>query len=425
MSLIRTSALNGVAVAVRMATALVLNKILALLVGPAGYAIIGQFQNVLSVVITFATGAVNTGVTKATAQYHEDTVRQIRLWRTAATVVLACSVGIAILLALFSEYLAQALLGDEDLQSVLVWTSLGLVPISLNALLLAILNGLKDVKRYIICNIAGSILSLFLTGILAWRYGLEGALIALSLNQAVIVLVTIWQVRSCDWYRPREWIGAIDKAELRGLGGFALMAATTALVGPLSQLFVRQVLIDRFGIESAGYWDAMWRISTIYLAFITTTLTLYYLPRIAEIRSWPEMSNELIYVLARVTPVAVALSLTIYILRDFITIALFSRDFEPMAQLFAWQLTGDVLKITAWIFAFLMIGRGLFLAFILTEILTGAVFIASVLYFTKIFGLEGVAVAHCFNYGVYLCVVSYVTIGTKARRGKLLSPPSA
>ncbi|MFO5718687.1 O-antigen translocase, partial [Klebsiella pneumoniae] len=73
------------------ATAMGLNKVLAVLVGPAGYALIGQFQNLLTVVITFATGAVNTGVTKATAEYHDDPERRRRLWRTSATTVLLAS----------------------------------------------------------------------------------------------------------------------------------------------------------------------------------------------------------------------------------------------------------------------------------------------------------------------------------------------
>ena len=45
MTLVKTSLLNSIAVAVRVASAMVLNKILSVYVGPMGYAIIGQFQN--------------------------------------------------------------------------------------------------------------------------------------------------------------------------------------------------------------------------------------------------------------------------------------------------------------------------------------------------------------------------------------------
>ena len=48
MSLVKTSILNGIAVAVRMAATLVVNKLAATFVGPAGFAMIGQFQNALT-----------------------------------------------------------------------------------------------------------------------------------------------------------------------------------------------------------------------------------------------------------------------------------------------------------------------------------------------------------------------------------------
>lgn len=420
MSLIRTSALNGVAVVVRMGTAMGLNKVLALLVGPSGYALIGQFQNLLSVVTTFATGAVNTGVTKATAEYRDDRERQQRLWRTAATVVVTASVVAATLIAIFSRQLSTTFLGGPQYTIVLIWAAISIVPISLNALLLAILNGLKDVQRYVTTNIAGSIISLILTGALAWYRGLEGALIALSLNQAVVIVVTLLQVRRCAWFEPRLWFGALDRRELRGLGGYTLMAATTALVGPTSLLLVRNILVDQFGLAYAGYWDAMWRISTLYLTLITTTLTLYYLPRIAELRTWAELRAELRLVLSVVVPSVSILALALYLARGLVISLLFSRSFAPMETLFAWQLAGDVLKTTAWLFAFLMVGRGLVVAFIVTEIMAAVVFTVGTLVFTRWFGFPGVAMAHLVNYAVYLIVVTAITIGTPARRARLL-----
>jgi PST family polysaccharide transporter len=406
MSLIRTSALNGVATAVRMATAIGLNKVLALLVGPTGYAVIGQFQNMFSVVTTFATGAVNTGVTKGTAAYGDNPDRQRALWRTAATVVLGTSLTAAILVAAFSRPLSEAFLGGPERAGVLVWAAISIVPISLNALLLAILTGLKDVRRYVTSNIAGSILSLILTGTLTWYRGLEGALIALSLNQAVVIVVTL---------------GALDRRELRGLGGYTLMSATTALVGPTSLLMVRNILVGRFGLAYAGYWDAMWRISTIYLTLITTTLTLYYLPRIAELRDWDELRAELRHVLKIVVPAVAGLALALFVLRDLVVALLFSGSFAPMKQLFAWQLAGDILKITAWLFAFLMVGRGLVVEFIVTEILAAVVFTLGTWVLTGWMGFRGVAAAHCLNYGVYLVVVIGLTVGTPARRRRLLT----
>src|SRR4051794_957033 len=104
-----------------MGSALVLNKVLAIYVGPSGYAVIGQFQNAVSMAVTFATGAIQTGVTKFTAEYHDDDARQRALWRTAGTMVLLASLPCALLVALFRERLALFFLKDASLARVFLW----------------------------------------------------------------------------------------------------------------------------------------------------------------------------------------------------------------------------------------------------------------------------------------------------------------
>jgi PST family polysaccharide transporter len=76
MSLVKSSLLNGIAVVVKVASALVLNKILAVDVSPAGYAVIGQFQNTVSIVVNLVGGVVATGVTKTTAQHFDNEAKQ-------------------------------------------------------------------------------------------------------------------------------------------------------------------------------------------------------------------------------------------------------------------------------------------------------------------------------------------------------------
>ncbi len=112
------------------------------------------------------------------------------------------------------------------------------------------------------------------------------------------------------------------------------MAATTAVVSPLSQILVRSTLVDRFALTYAGYWDAMWRISALYLTLVTTTLSLYYLPRIAEIPRWPEMRRELLLVYRTVLPLVIVASIAIFLARDLIISASVSQRFPSDARPF-------------------------------------------------------------------------------------------
>jgi len=116
MTFLKTSLLNGIAVVVRMLTLLCINKILAIYVGPTGYAALGQFQNAVQMITTFASGAINAGVTKYTAEYHEDEKRQHSVWQTAGSISILGAVTTGIVVAVFNERL-----------SVLFWAMQSLV----------------------------------------------------------------------------------------------------------------------------------------------------------------------------------------------------------------------------------------------------------------------------------------------------------
>ena len=106
--------------------------------------------------------------------------------------------------------------------------------------------------------------------------------------------------------------------------------------------------------------------------------------------------------------VAVA-ALLIYLLRDWVTVTLYSDAFLPMTALFPFQLVGDVLKIAGWLFAYLMLARAMTTAYVVTEIMFAASFFALAVAFVAQYGLVGVTYAHAVNYLAYLIVVWYLT----------------
>lgn len=408
MSLAKTSLLNGIAVVVKVASALVLNKILAVYVGPTGYAVIGQFQNAVSIVVNLAGGVLATGVTKATAQHFDDEAKQHAIWQTAIRFSLGASIIAAMVLLLIGNNLAQWLLQRENLSSVFVWLALTLPAMAANNLLLAILNGKKEVGVYVVANIIGSLISMLVVGLLAFNFGLYGALVAFTINPAVVLLATTAIVGRRDWFKAKFLWGQMNRPALRALSGFGLMGLTSALTAPISYMFVRDHLATNLGLTAAGYWQASWKISEIYLMMVTTTLSVYYLPRLAEIRTAPELKIEIIKVYRFVMPIVVAGAVAIFLLRDFIIGTLFTPEFLPMRELFPWQLAGDVIKIGSWILAYIMLGRAMVKVFIVTEIAFSILFILLTWLLIDVFGLLGVSMAYLINYCCYWASMGYL-----------------
>jgi PST family polysaccharide transporter len=408
MTFARASLLNAMAVAVRLLSGLAINKLLAVIVGPAGFAMVGQLQNLVAITSTLATGATTQGVTKFTAEHHADRESQIRLWRTATRIALLCALGLGALLILARAPLAGWLLGDPALGSVIGLLGLSLPFIAGNLLLMAILNGVKDMPGFVLAGIVGALASLVLTVGLTLTWNLTGALAALATSQGVAFFVVAWFSRRHDWFRWSMLIGPIDPVMARGLGGFIAMAATTALVAPTTQILTRNWIGQTFGPELAGCWEGMARLSAMQLLFFTSSLSAWYLPRLSEVQSGPELLGAVHHVLVRILPVVALSSFLVWALRDWIILLLFEARFQPMADLFAAQMIGDTLKIASWVYAFVMIGRGLVRTFIVTEILFGAAQFGLTTLFAGSLGFQGASIGHLATYGLY--VVAMVAI---------------
>jgi PST family polysaccharide transporter len=408
MTLLRTSFLNGIAVIIKMLTLLGINKMLAIYVGPSGYAALGQFQNAVQMVTTFSTGAISTGVTKYTAEFQEDEDAQRRVWRTAGTIAFIGSIVTSVLIVIFSKPLAAWCFNDESLYSVFIWCAATVVFFSFNTLLLAILNGKKEINRYILANIGGSLLSLIVTIIMVVQFGLYGALVSLVLYQSIAFFVTCLLCYRTPWFRMSNFLGRMDKQIAINLTKFTAMALTTAACVPVSHILVRNYLGGEYGWETAGYWEAMWRLSTAYLLVVTTTLGLYFLPKLSELVDPQEIKNEILQGYKLILPVAMVCGLAIYLLRDFIIGLLFTGAFSPMRDFFAWQMLGDTLKIASWILAYLMLGKAMVKMYILTEVVFAFGFYVLTVMLTKWGGPIGVTWAHALNYGIYLIVMYFL-----------------
>jgi PST family polysaccharide transporter len=405
MTLIKTSLLNGIAVIIKMLALLGINKILAVYVGPVGYAALGQFQNAVQMITTFASGAINTGVTKYTAEYHDRPEQQRLVWRTAGSIVLLGSLLASIVIAVFSKQLADWFLKTQAYSGVFLWFSATLMLFTLNTLLLAVLNGKKEILLYTISNIVGSVFALIVTGGMAIAYGLYGALVALAIYQSLAFFVTLYLCRKADWFRLGYLFGSFDKQVLLNLSKFTLMALTSAVSVPVSHMFVREHLGVTFGWSSAGYWEALWRMSSAYLIVATTTLSVYFLPRFSELKDASALKAEILNGYKLILPVSMACGLFIYFFRDLIISILFTADFYPMRDLFAWQMVGDSLKIGSWLLAYLMLSKTMFKSFMLFEVISAVGFVLLTHYFTERLGLQGVAVAHAVIYFVYWLLV--------------------
>jgi PST family polysaccharide transporter len=403
MSLMKTSVLNAISIVIKMATLLGINKIIAHFFGPSGFAIVGQFQNFTQMANLLASGAINTGVTKYTAEYIGDNESKVILWNVAFSYMFFCSIICSIFICFFSNEISTSLFSTIEYDYIICIFSVSLLFFSLNSFLLSILNGLKDIRGYIISNIAGSFFSFVFVCVLSVKFKFSGALIGLAIYQSLSFFITLFFCYQQQWFSPTVFRFVYNWSMMRNLSKFAIMGVASAICLPVAQMVIRNLLIHDVGIDAAGNWEAMLRLSNAYLTIITTSVSFYLLPRFSEIKKSSELANEMSFALKVIIPLSLLIILFVYLFRDVLISFLFSDRFVMMRDLFIPQLIGDFFRVISIIFAYHVIGRANFKLYVFNEIFFNFLFCFLTYIFVDAVGFLGVCYAYALSY--FFCFV--------------------
>jgi len=401
MTLVKTSVLTAVSTIIKVFTAFVINKVISIYIGPSGLALIGQLQDFNSIIMNFATGAINNGVVKYTAEYKDNMSEKGKIFSTALIITVVSSIIVALGLYLFDKNLSILILKTDRYANIFSIFGFTIILFALNTLFMSILNGQKEIKKFILINIISSLLSLVLTSFLIIQYSLEGALMALVLNQSIVFFVTVFFITKSNWFAIKYFLQGIDKISLIKLGKYSLMALTSIIMVPASYLIIRNYIGEHLGWNNAGYWQGIWYISSMYLMVITTSLGVYYLPKLSEIKDKKKLKFEIISGYKIIMPLVIVIAFSIYLFREYVIYFAFTNKFLPMLELFKWQLIGDVIKIASWLLSYLMIAKAMTKIFIVSEIAFSSSFVLLSILLIQQFGLIGVTYAFTINYSMY------------------------
>ncbi|HGK4842166.1 TPA: O-antigen translocase [Kluyvera georgiana] len=405
MTMIKTSILGFIATLIKMISGLVINKAISLYVGPAGLALIGQFQNFSQLAMTAAQGAINTGVTKYTAEYGKDREKMAVLFSTAAKISLISSIVVGGGIIILSKYASIYFFETIRYEYVFVIFGFTIVLFVINNLLLSIINGLREIKAWIIINIIQSVYSLIFTTLLIFLLGIDGALIALVTNQSVILFVVLWIIRKHKLLNLAIFRERFSHSEAKKLSSFALMTIITLASGPTSLVLVRNFITKMEGLEVAGYWQAIWSLSTMALLLFMTVIKIYFLPRLSEVEDKSLLRKELINGITLFTLIASMGSFIIYVERVWIVKFLFSKDFLPMVNLFFWQILGSILKVIGTFFGILLSAKAKNMRVIFVNVIFSFLYVILTYYFYDKMKLEGVVFAFFVTNACFLIFV--------------------
>jgi len=377
-------------------------KVVAVYTGPSGIAMLGQVQSLFSALNGIVAAPAGSGVVRYTAEYQALGFEHCAPWWKAALrwVLLLMAVVIP-LSCIFAQPLAYWVFGNVSYYWLVVVTALALPLSVVNTLVASVINGQHQYRRYVALGMLSVVIATVVMVILVVQKQLHGALLAAALFTGISGLVMLLGVMRQPWFHLKYWWGKTDRTQMKGIAGYVAMAITSAITLPIALVLVRNILIAQVGWEAAGHWQAVWKISEVYLGVIGVALSTYFLPKLASLKGVAAIRQEIRSMVKVVMPIVLLLAIMVYLLRDLAIQLIFTEAFQPARDFFAIQLIGDVIKVLSLLYAYPMLSRGATKWFIATEISFSMIFVCAAYLLTPVYGVNGVNLAYALSYFVY------------------------
>ncbi len=404
--LFKATSLNSISVMLKIGSGLITSKVLAIFIGPAGMALAGNFKNFMTSIESIATLGFQNGIVKYIVENKNNEAEFKKIMSTVFISLLSMSVLLSIILFSFASFCTRTVL-DNTTQYVNVFRILALVLpwYATSAFMVIVLNGLGKYRSVIYINIIGNIVGLLFAVGAVWYLKTMGALLSIIIPPALLFFVGFYYLNKDIRFFDTISRHSFDFQIIKNLSSYSLMALVSAVLGSWVFLAIRKSIIAELGLEQAGYWEAMTRISNYYLLFISTMLTVYFFPKLAFSTTKKATKNVFWSYYKGILPLFVLGLTVLFFLRFFLIRLFFTKAFFPVADLFFWQLLGDVFKAASLILGYQFFAKKLTAAFIVTEIFSLSMMFAFCHFFMNAFGIQGIVMAHALTYFIYWIIL--------------------
>lgn len=406
MSFFRYSAGFAISTLVRVASGLLVVKMMAWNLGPEAFGVLGQMMSIVAVTNMFAGGGISVGLTKRLSEKIELSEYKKRLGAANAIYVLS-STAVSVILLASASYISSKIFIGYEFTIVISALAFSHWCVGFYQIAQSIFSSREDIHDLVMVNVFGTALgavvflaALCVGGVTGAAYGL---VLMPAMNGVVALIVALY--RGPSDIPLLQW--NLDRKELVELASYSAVMFVSAAAVPLAQLGVRNFLGEKFGWESVGFWQGSLKISDVYMQFIGMILASYALPKFSAATSLKEISIILRNFCYFLFPLALLMFSFIFLTRHIIINLLFSKSFEPMASLFLPQMGGDLLRIFSSVITYVFLARGYRRIAIFSELVQAGFLYGFSFVLVPEFGVMGPAYAYLLTSVIVLIIMVF------------------
>ncbi|HDR2352275.1 hypothetical protein ACA365_08170 [Enterobacter roggenkampii] len=385
---------------VKLMAGFIIIKLIAKVGGPNALSSFGLYQNLVTVLLMMSGGVVFAGVTSKIARTKDDNEFTAFYLGVNSFLNSLCLFSVLVILPLCIAVVYFSVENDSYEIIILLLISLPFVLLQTRFnFYLAILNGLKKVNLLARESIYASLLTVVIA-CAAYLFTTDWRVFAICMCLGPAFKYMYEYFKKNNDYVLTENIE--PESNLNYLLHYSFAGLVSSICLPSAQIIARDFIANHNGLYDSGIWQGLTRFSEVYLVLVSSILSIYILPKISPAKTKAHIKDCILPLFLLLTPVIFIGVGLVYILKEYIIIILFSREFLPMKELFIYQLPGDVFKIFALIFTFSLLGLGKVKTLILLELAYFCVYLSLIYFSVPLYGLKGSIIAYSVSYFLYL-----------------------
>lgn len=290
---IKYTGLFGGVQGITMLVALMRNKIVSVLLGPDGLALINIFNNVIKLVNQSTNFGLSFSAVKHVAELFEKGseedvrgfVRTVRTWG-----VFTGLLGMLVCLVL-SRYISVWTFGNGDYTHVFAMLSLVVGMLAVQGGEMAILKGMKQLKKVALISVYGAVATLAITAPIYFFMGIEGIVLAILLCDAVILAIHLhFSTKVVPWslslFSNDVYSNGLPMIKL----GVAYIVA--GIFGQGAEYVIRTLILQYGELADVGLYNSGYVLAVTYANIVFVAFEADYFPRLSAVQRDVAKQNQ-------------------------------------------------------------------------------------------------------------------------------------
>src|SRR5215831_4850472 len=357
--ILRSSVLIGGSSLLNIGIGVVRTKAMAVLLGPAGFGLMGLYGSIADLAVSIAGLGVNSSGVRQMAEV-AGTGDTERIARTATvlrrTAVLLGTLG-AGLLTLFSGPISELTFGTDQHTAAVALLSLAVFFRLVVAGQGALVQGMRRIADLAKMGVLGTLYGTCISITIVYFFREEGVVPSLVCIAAMSIVTSWWYSRKVSVQRPMMTASEIrhEAAPLVKLG-LAFMACGFLVMG--AAYVVRIIVVRNVGLEAAGFYSSAWTLGGLYVGYILEAMGTDFYPRLVGVANDHAQCNRLVNEQSEVSLLLAGPGLIATLtFAPFVLSVFYSPRFAEAAEILRWICLGMALRVVTWPMGFIIVAK--------------------------------------------------------------------